>query len=158
MDFNGPHMGILQPIKFSLMLSPAQCIMCRRIGREPNEIFLDFRVDLEEYGCIYLCVDCAEAVARFIGYVSEDEHGLVNDAYNELSKVYVEQLVITKNLEKILNARINTVSDSEHVLNGPDSLPILKVEPKPIDPVETANGDESKAIKSGTDYGHPLSI
>jgi hypothetical protein len=54
-------------------VAPNKCANCSFSGREPGRFFIDFGVDLEFYGTIYLCTSCFAECANIIGWISPTE-------------------------------------------------------------------------------------
>jgi len=53
--------------------APNKCANCSFSGYEPGRFFVDFGVDLEFYGTIYLCTNCFAECANIIGWISPAE-------------------------------------------------------------------------------------
>jgi hypothetical protein len=54
-------------------VAPNKCANCSFSGREPGRYFIDFGVDLEFYGTVYLCTSCFAECANIIGWISPAE-------------------------------------------------------------------------------------
>lgn len=53
-------------------VAPNKCANCSFSGREPGRYFIDFGVDLEFYGTIYLCTGCFAECANILGWISPE--------------------------------------------------------------------------------------
>lgn len=54
-------------------VAPNKCANCSFSGREPGRYFIDFGVDLEFYGTVYLCTECFAECANIIGWIPPAE-------------------------------------------------------------------------------------
>lgn len=62
----------------SYLPHPAKCFCCGRTSRGEEDIFVDFGVELEEFGAVFFCINCAKESASAIEYVPATEKLLVD--------------------------------------------------------------------------------
>lgn len=80
---------------------PAKCFSCGRTSRGGDDLFVDFGVDLEEWGAVFFCINCGKEAASAIEYVPAAEKILV-DA--ELARTAEHAGSLENQLEEIRNA------------------------------------------------------
>ena len=66
-------------------VAPNKCANCSFSGREPGRYFIDFGVDLEFYGTVYLCTSCFAECANIIGWISPAEADRLKERDAELT-------------------------------------------------------------------------
>ena len=122
------YSGRVQPTEFGRLLSPAACVLCGRIGRTNDEIFANLGIELELYGCLYLCTGCCEEIARFVEYHHSDEvNALKHLCEVNLAWVKREQAENTR-LRKLVDVFINTGSIDGSSVDGDSSLHVSEAE------------------------------
>lgn len=80
---------------------PAKCFCCGHTSRGEEDIFVDCSIELEEYGSIFYCINCAKELASAIEYVPAAEKILV-DA--ELAQTVEHAGSLENQLEEIRSA------------------------------------------------------
>lgn len=149
MEIRQDYAGKVQPIEFKNLIAPGECLLCKRIGRQPSEIFADLHVELEFYGVAYLCTDCCMELANFVGAVDSDVHKRLKTEYHTLVETLATMTKQIEYLKGLLNARIDSVGGSESFSDGDASLPLFEVD-SPADSVDRIlNEYESEPVKSG---------
>lgn len=114
-------------------IPPHQCSVC---GSQSGD-FIDFGLDLEMYGTVFLCVEnCIKQVANELGFRSQSQHQVALDAVEEQRKIANDALDKVKDLEDVLGAyrRISNYS-----VSASDNLPSESV---------TDEGDEQSDSES----------
>lgn len=126
--------GRIQPTEGRYLWYPGYCSMCNRPPEKQDETFANLQVDIEQYGNLYLCLNCCAEVADFIGFVSPRIH---NRVLGDLSAVQASLQDVEAQLaeaEGLLHARIrnagNRNDDRKRVSNGSPSVDVLAAEPK----------------------------
>ena len=149
MDVRMDSSGRIQPIRYGDMAQPGTCLLCNRIGHNPDELFATLNVELEFYGIAYLCTDCCGEVANFVLFKSPKDYESVQKKYAVLLtdwNILRAQLAEAKGL---LDARINSAGSSEPDGDGTAGVSVSQAESVSVDIDRLLNDDESKPIKSG---------
>lgn len=121
--------GRVQPIEYRNLAVPAECLLCKRIGSSPDEIFADLRVELAFYGDCYMCQNCCHELASFVMAVSFERHQQVKDENSVLDTRVVGLIKKVNYLKGLLDARIDSSGRSEPDSDGTVGVPLLEVEP-----------------------------
>lgn len=120
--------GRVQPIEYRNLASPAQCLLCNRIGHSPDEIFATLGVELEFYGIAYLCTDCCNEIANFVGAVDSERYDEMVSAADQMFDNWMNALKQVDTLRGILNGRIDLAVLGEPLGDGDDGLPVSEDE------------------------------
>lgn len=120
--------GKIQPTEFRNLLAPAECLMCKRIGRQSDEIFANLGVELEFYGMCYLCQDCCHEVANFVMCVPPEQHDHLKDEYLVLQANNHGLTKKVEYLKGLLDARIDSAGSSESDSDGDASVSLFEVD------------------------------
>jgi len=83
------------------MLPPSCCVVCGKSAYQVDEEFLDIRVDIDEYGKIYFCLDCAKEIG--------------NEVEKSVSRVKYDE---AQNLNATLQAQLNDLERVKRILDG----------------------------------------
>lgn len=78
-------------------VSPGKCVVCGATDRP----VVDWNMDIEDYGTIYICLECGAELARSLGFVSPDEVAAIKlEAGQSISNylAQTEQKVISDEL------------------------------------------------------------
>lgn len=121
--------GRIQPIEYRNLARPGECLLCKRIGRSPDEIFANIGVELDFYGDCYLCQDCCHEFASFVMAVPEDTHRKLVDEYVALQAINVGLVKKIEYLRGLLDARINSAGSSKSDSDEPSGVPVFETEP-----------------------------
>lgn len=125
----------IQVVQANQTALPHHCVVCTRYKGE----FIDFGLDLEYFGVVYLCPECFKAIGFLAGLVSADDLEIAQKKIDHLQLVNEE-----------LEQKVDTY---ESVLDG---LNFLRSRSSFDDPAELGNvaptGEDSKgsnAVSSG---------
>lgn len=129
MRLKDAYSGRVQPTEFGRLLEPASCVLCNRIGRTNDEVFANFGVELEYYGCVYMCQECCGEVASFIGYVSNERFEELEENCEAMAMLITSLNAKVAYLKGLLDARIDLAGSSEPSSDEPSGLPVFEVEP-----------------------------
>ena len=139
----------IQPIRYGDMAQPGTCLLCNRIGHNPDELFATLNVELAFYGIAYLCTECCAEIADFIMFKSPKAHQELSAKYEALQKdwnILRAQLAEAKGL---LDARINSAGSGEPDGDGTASVPVSQAQSISVDLDRILNNDKSEPVKSG---------
>lgn len=137
--------GRVQPTEYRNLIAPAECLLCKRIGHEPDEVFANIGVELDLYGQCYLCTDCCFEIAAFVLCVPPDEHQRLKDEYVALGAINHGLIKKNEYLKGLLDARINTAGSGEPDSDGSVSVPLLEVDSAADEIDRILNADQSKS-------------
>ena len=112
---------------------PAKCAICGYPGGDQRK-FVDFGLDIDYYGVIYLCTDCMNEIAVGIGYLLPEVVTKIT-AENELLK---EALKVAQADQEILYELRTHLGLFSGTIHGP-VLDESLVDTDPIDVVEEIN-------------------
>lgn len=143
--------GRVQPIDAQYLAEPATCCMCARPPRDPREIFLNLGVELDFFGFLYLCSDCAVEIGESVGSVPHEQHIAVSSLAEEQDRIITENDNQIAYLKGLLDARIDLARFSKPDGNGPVDVSLFENESGQDDVDSIINGIESEPIKSGKD-------
>jgi len=121
--------GRIQPIEYRNLAIPAECLLCKRIGTSPDEIFANLQVELGFYGDCYLCQNCCHEVASFVMAVPYEQHQQNKHQLSVLDAKIFELKKKNAYLRSLLDARIDSSGDSESDSDGAVSVPLFETEP-----------------------------
>jgi hypothetical protein len=124
---------------------PAKCFCCGRTSRGEGDIFVDFGVDLEEFGAIYFCISCGKEMAVAIEYAPVAEKMLTEA---ELARTAEHAGSLENQLEEINNALATlgiTIPGTVSPNDSSDSVPSSEDESVRDSVVATV---ESRSTKS----------
>lgn len=113
---------------------PHKCATCGSI----NGTFIDFQLDLEFYGTVYLCLDnCIRQIANELGYRSPAQHKLTLEAVERQRAEIIALTDRNEVLEDGINA-IRNLDAGRPRLNDPISMDDKdkRVSPKRVEPTE----------------------
>lgn len=141
--------GRVQPTEGRYLIQPGECLLCKRIPKNSDEIFANLGVELDYYGQCYLCTDCCGELANFVLYVSPTTHQSLSDEY---LAIRVQNLGLKKQvdyLKGLLDARIDFAGSSEPDSDGSSSIPLFEVNGAADEVNRILDEYESESLKSG---------
>lgn len=135
---------------------PHKCCACSRYGsnipEEPLE-FIDFNLDIEFYGKIFICVDCVREMANQLGFMDPSQvkqlvakkSELIGDVSNLLNE-NKELRDALAGFRTVFGSSDTTVSDSFASVEGEDTLTEepdgASTEPAEVEPEPIEQNDE----------------
>lgn len=142
--------GRVLPVDGQYLAHPSICCVCSRPPRDVAETFLNLgNVELDYYGVLYLCLDCAAEIADAIGSVTYETHARVQEIVREQNTTLAEDANQIAYLKGLLNARISASRSGKHLSDGDASVALLEVEPESVSVDSLLDGVELDVVKSG---------
>lgn len=129
-------------IKPNQMIAPGKCAGC---GKFSNDDFLDFGLELEFYGVVYLCRDCLTEAAMTFGFRPDVHYNQMQAELNRTKSQLIDSLDREEAMRNAL-ASVDTkyyrprldpvVVTSVEVNDGTGSIddPSDDGEPRPVEP------------------------
>lgn len=147
---------ILKPTE---LVGPGKCAVC---GKFSGDHFIDFGLELDFYGVVYICVsDCFVEMANLQGYTSPNQHKMalaeLSDKRDELNTA-LDKIEVLENVVYGLRSLGNlpapsssdaVVAEQSIEIEGPDDT-------EPAKPIERSN--ESTDERRSTDLLHDDSL
>lgn len=136
-------------IPANLMIAPGKCAGC---GKFSNDDFLDFGLEVEFYGVVYLCRECLVEAAIVFEYRPAEHYDRMA---NELAAVKAQLNMALDREEAMKNALASI--DTSHLRPRLDSFSFVTVEANeyeghPNDPIDAR---ESGSDEQGDEQGSP---
>lgn len=140
-------------VKEPLQQLPHRCCACTRYGADNSLEFIDFNLDIEFYGKIFICVDCVREMANQLGYSDPQQVSTMQSTVDGLTQSYEGALEENEELRNALagfrtvfGSGDVTVSDSFASVEGEDTLTEepdgASIEPAEVEPEPTEQNDE----------------
>lgn len=122
--------GKVTEIAASVMLLPAKCLSCGVGSYDVDKRFLDLHTDIEEYGCVYFCLDCAAEVGIAGGNAPMVDFQQISLANEQLTKenasltTYVSQMgdILESDILSYIAGRLGSITNPD-ISNSKDSEP-----------------------------------
>lgn len=134
----------LQVLPVPLVL-PGKCACCGFVGtnegdRGDKRVFIDFLLDIDYYGRVYLCSTCLRQAANALSWISL---GQAEDLRNKVSQQESELIVLREQNERLRASLVNLLGRSDD-----PSVPVLlgdsSSERRESEDSEGAVGDSSQ--------------
>ena len=142
--------GRIQPTAFGRMLHPGLCMLCSRPGNDPDEVFANLGVELEDYGSVYLCLECCAEVASFIEFKAPDAYDTLLDSIENYRTRNIQLSNQLAEAKRLLDVRIESAGYRELHSDGSVDVPLFEVDSAADEVDRILNDHESKPAKSGT--------
>lgn len=101
---------------------PATCAVCRK-SADGNTRFMDFQADLDYYGAILLCEDCAKEMLTLLKFVPvtevEERNAQIEFLHTRVQETQAENERLNSALDAILRVRPD-LSDAVHQSDSVD--------------------------------------
>jgi hypothetical protein len=143
--------GRVQPILGQYLAHPSHCAMCTRTPHTPEEYFLNLNVELDYFGFMYLCPDCAVEIGESVSSVPYERFQELEEHAAAMSVLIVENTNQIAYLKGLLDARIDLARSGVPNSDESVSVPVLEVESESDDVDSLIDGLEPEPVKSGKD-------
>lgn len=104
--YGGPDRAVILQ---NARMKPYNCIVCK--GESDGRPFVDFNLDLEWYGSVYMCGYCFVMVANKLGYYSPDQFSKLSDDYKVILESHHRLVADNDKLRSILGSMFNLTPD-----------------------------------------------
>lgn len=143
--------GRVQPIIAQYLAEPATCCMCSRPPRVIDETFLNLGVELDYFGFLYLCGDCAVEIGESVSSLPYERAQELERRNLALERENIENAYQIAYLKGLLNARIDLARSGVISSDDDVSVPVLETESVADDFDSIINGIKSDAAESSED-------
>jgi len=149
-------MGFALSGRFQLVDSPAlpgKCACCGYAASgdtEPSDRrqYVDFGVDIDYYGVVYLCTACIATVATGLGFILPE----IADEIKAESEAVKSELIRLNSAVEVINGLVGVLTSGNWVISGNDDSTVVAEPPVTID-TEGEGSDDSEAVKSADESG-----
>lgn len=156
--------GKVTELRAADMLLPAKCLLCGVGSYDVDKIFLDIHTDIEDYGILYLCLDCGGEIGIAAGNSPTHEFEALSLANEQLTKENEELINLVKQMGDTLENDIlsyianrnNPTTDSPSLSNSVSDEPNDEDESFLFGDSDGTTSDESDTeSQAGTDDTEP---
>lgn len=134
-------MGRFQVLNENQLIAPGKCAGC---GGVTNRHFIDFGLELDFYGVVYLCLEtCFTEVANQIGFISPEQ-----------AESLKKQILVGNEANAVLLTQLGALENVRDAIAGYSSVdPSVAADRGDSGPVHSGSGDQGTQTEGHSDPG-----
>jgi len=142
--------------RFQLVDSPAlpgKCACCGYAAsgaNEPNDRrqYVDFGMDIDYYGVVYLCTVCITTVATGLGFIVPE----TADEIKAESEAVKSELIRLNSAVEVINGLVTVLTAGNWIISGDDDSTVVAEPPVTVNS-KGQGSNNPKAVKSADESG-----